>query len=282
MYAELADLQGGEPLPALEDHAIPPATPPRNPFIVGLAILAGLVVVSLALFQLLAREPAEGPRPPSTTVAVGTDDGTNPTDETTPATDDTSTGDTTVVTETTTLPPIEPLGDPIPLEELQLARRSIGTLEFGTPADQVLGRLVASLGPPDADSGDTVSTGAFGSCLDVYERIVRWGPLHVIVNEDAAGVPVFAGYRLDTSESFISPASDLATLSGLKAGNSIAELEAIYAESFALEYSEDAGVGPIFEMTRTSDGALVLWGPITSSGADGIVLGIFSPPPCSL
>lgn len=278
VYSTLSDLQGNEPLHALEDSGVPPAAPPRNPLIVGLAVLAALVVVTVASFQLLARDPDTGPRPATTTTAPS--DGSS---DTTVADASGTTADPSAETTTTEpSPTVAAVGDPIPLAELQLARNSIGPIDFGLPADQALGRLAASLGPPDSDSGDGVSTGEFGSCVDVYERTVRWGPLIVIVNHDSAGVPVLAGYRLDSSQSFISPASDLTTLSGLKAGNSVAELESIYGGSFAINYDVDPTVGNIYELIRDSDGARVLWGPVTGSTADDVVLGIFSPEPCTL
>lgn len=264
----------------LEDRGVPSASPPRNPLIVGLAVLAVLVVITVTSFQLLARDPDPGPRLPTetTTTVEGT--------PSTTADANAAIGSTSDPAATTTTgapgPTIAPVGDAIPLDQLQLARTSIGPIEFGLPADQALGRLAASLGPADSDSGDTISTGEFGSCVDTYERIVRWGPLIVIVNHDDAGVPVFAGYRLDSSQSFISPASDLATLSGLKAGDSVAELEEIYGGSFTINYSDDPTLGTIYELRRDSDGARVLWGPTTGTTADSVVLGIFSPEPCTL
>ncbi|NNF63971.1 MAG: hypothetical protein HKN07_06895, partial [Acidimicrobiia bacterium] len=251
-----------------------------NPLIVGLAVLAVLVVITVTSFQLLARDPDTGPRLPTetTTTVEGAPSTTVDAGAATGGTSDPATTTTTVAPG----PTIVPVGDAIPLDQLQLARTSIGPIEFGLPADQALGRLAASLGPADSDSGDGISTGEFGSCLEGYERIVRWGPLIVIVNHDGAGVPVFAGYRLDSSQSFISPASDLATLSGLKAGDSVADLEEIYGGSFTINYLDDPTLGNIYELRRDSDGARVLWGPITGSTADGVVLGIFSPEPCTL
>ncbi|NNF63378.1 MAG: hypothetical protein HKN07_03890, partial [Acidimicrobiia bacterium] len=54
----------------LEDRGVPAASPPRNPLIVGLAVLAVLVVITVTSFQLLARDPDTGPRLPTETTTT--------------------------------------------------------------------------------------------------------------------------------------------------------------------------------------------------------------------
>ncbi len=273
-YKELSDLTGKEPVSYLDDPGTPPATPPRNPLIVGLLVLALLFVITITAFQLLR------PRDSATTADDGlttliTAAGSEPDTTLPPTTVSDDAPDATAPAAT-----IVPVGEPIPLEDLQLAVNSIGPIAFGTAADQALGRLVASLGDPDDDTGPILSTGEHGSCVGVMERVVRFGPLSVLLNDDAEGVSVLAGYRLDLSAgAFISPAINLTTLSGLKGGDTIDTLEDVYS-GFVIEYVEHDQFGEVYELHRRADNALLLWGPITSRDPDGQILGIFSPDPC--
>ncbi|MGI9528921.1 MAG: hypothetical protein ACR2NG_04360 [Acidimicrobiia bacterium] len=69
---------------------------------------------------------------------------------------------------------------------------------------------------------------------------------------------------------------DLATLSGLELGDTVADLKQIYS-SFTITFEVIDGQ----DHFRLLDGGeLLLWGPVTSSDNDGIVLGIYSPTQC--
>ena len=162
--------------------------------------------------------------------------------------------------------PYTAAGDPVPVDQLTLAVDGIGPIAFGTEATDAIGRLITSLGEPDQDDGPMVSTGAFGSCRGDIERIVRWGPFVAIVVVGADGAEKFAGYRLDFSYGDLnSPATDLATLSGVKAGDPVLRLEQVY-ESFDLRYEVMADLGNTFQLYSRNSGALLLWGPVTSLG----------------
>ncbi len=259
----------------------PPRTSRMPPFIVGLILGAVLAAGSVFVFNLLA--PTDEPSAAPTTSGATTT--STPATTTPPATETSSTGPagttstSVATTTTTTLPAIEPSGDPIAVDDLRLAANAIGPLQFGSAGTDVLGRLVASLGEPDADTGPITGDGTLGTCPGDVVRIVRWGPLSVVVTGEPAG---FVSYRLDIASGGLDdPAAQLATLSGLQVGDDIATLESIY-DSFTISYVEDPELESlVFELRRQADDRLLLWGPISSAASDGVVTGIFSPDSCS-
>jgi hypothetical protein len=101
----------------------------------------------------------------------------------------------------------------------------------------------------------------------------------IVLNPDAS--PTFSAYRLDINFGDLeSLASDLRTVSGLRGGDSIETLEAIYADTFTITYEVDLEAGLEFQL-RSSDGSLLLHGPVTSADPDGRVSGIYSPDACT-
>jgi hypothetical protein len=93
-------------------------------------------------------------------------------------------------------------------------------------------------------------------------------------------VAVFASYRLDLRYGGItSPTTDRATLSGLRVGDTVGDLERIYA-GLVIEYVVDSDVGLVFELRGERGGELLLWGPVESQNADALVTGIYSPDSC--
>lgn len=272
-YSELSDLSGDEPLPSLEDPSTPPAAPPRSPLLTGLIIALLLVALSVAVFQLLRSDDDEtAGETTSTTQAT-----------TTTVAETTTTGATT--TTNAGLPPADPyppVGDPIPIGDLALVTGAVGDFAFGTPAGLAVGSFTSSFGEPDEDTGWQVSTGLWGVCEGDTERIVRYGPFASILTLDG-DEDLFMGYRQDLSYGGLtSTAVDLATLSGLRAGDSVARLETVYGGSnFQVAYSDDASLGTIFELSSVTSGDLLLWGPVTSSDPDdGLVIGIYAPDVC--
>jgi hypothetical protein len=277
----------------LEDPSQPYAMPKRSrvvPFLVGLLVGIVLTAGSLLTFQTLTEEDEPTAAPTDSTTATTsavpaapaeapTEDATEPddsasaADELSPSTDD----------ETQAAPPpaaIAPVGNALAIADLQLQSDGIGPVTVGLPADQALGRLVASLGAPDADTGLVQATGEFGACAGEQVRIVRWGPLVVVVTS-VDGVERLASYRVDLQYGGLdSRAATLATLSGLRAGDTIADLETIYAD-FTIEYLTQPDVGLVFELRRPTDSELLLWGPITSADADGLVGGIYAVDACA-
>jgi hypothetical protein len=247
----------------------PPAAQP-NPWLVGLSIGVVLATISVVAFGLFGS-------------AVTTAETT-----TTTAATDTTTDTTVAETQTTiTLPgggavteTIVAIGDPIPINELSMSSEDIGPLDFGTDGQDVLGRLVATFGQPTDDTGYIVGNGSFGECPGDSLRVVRWGPLNVILIGES-GSAVFAAYRLDLRYGGISsPTTDIATLSGLRVGDTVEELEATYAQFF-VEYVVDEDVGLTFELRLGQNDEVLLWGPVDSQAPDATVTGIYSPKPCA-
>jgi len=284
-YADLVDLTGEEPLPPLEDPGVPPAQPPGSPLLTGLIIGLLLVALSVAVFQLL--------RPSGEEVAAVPSSGASSTaasSSTAPAAGGPS---TTSATPSSTVPettlaasPYTPVDPPIPVSKLKLMTngirvkdKDIKDLTFGTSAAEAVGRLTASFGNPTSDTNWEVSTGRWGVCQGDMERVIQFGPFYVIVTQ-RGGQDVFDGYRQDISTgNFDSPATQLETLSGLKAGDTVKALEQIYAKQ-KVTYSTDPLLGDIFELRSTSTAELLLWGPVQGQDPADIVLGIFAPDVC--
>ena len=186
---------------------------------------------------------------------------------------------TTAVPQTSTLPTIELVGDPLAIEDLSLATNGIGPIAVGDDGSRVLGQMAATFGQPDADSGTVIATGEFGACPGAPIRVVRFGPLAIIIT-DPESAPVFAGYRLDLAFGNLeSQAAELRTVSGLMAGDTIETLEATYS-GFSIEYEVIGEAGLSFRLS-TESGGLLLWGPVTSTEPDGRISGIYSPDSCS-
>jgi hypothetical protein len=279
-YAGLADLTGEEPLVQLEPSGTPPAGPPRSPLLTGLIIGLLLVALSVAVFQLLRPDPGATAGDTTTTTTPGETTTTGPDDTTT-----TTEGGTT-----TTLPASDEypaVGDAIQVSQMKLITdgirindNDIPDFEFGQPAGDIIGRMRASFGAPDEDTGWQVSTGQWGVCEGDLERIVRFGPFAAIValvnNEDT-----FAGYRQDLSRGGLnSPTTDLETLSGLKAGDTVGTLKELYGSSQSVSFSTNTLLGTVFELRATESNELLLWGPVRGEEDTDLVIGIYAPDAC--
>ena len=237
-----------------------------------------LVIASVALFQLFSRDGDDLGEATGTTLAGGTTGAPGDSSTTVPGE---ATGTTTEPTGTTgggsgAGEPYTGRGDPIPIAELTLASDGVGPIDLGRPADEAVGRLIASLGEPDADSGPRPSTGEYGVCEGDVERIVTWGPFAAVVVVDPDGAETFAGFRLDLSYGgFSHEAAELATLSGIKLGDSFRNLQETY-DGFEVEQTDDATLGEIWTVSSSETGNLLLWGPL----AEGAVRGIYAPDAC--
>jgi hypothetical protein len=276
-YDDLSGLTGDEPIPPLEDPDTPPATPPGSPLLTGLVVALLLVALSVAVFQLLRDEgDTEAGGTTTTTLEEGTES--------------TTTTEPQVTTTTSALPasePYPPTGPQIPVDKMKLMTdrirvqdNDISDLVFGDAAADAVGALTASFGDPDEDTGWQVSTGAWGVCVGDLERIVRYGPFAAIVTQASDESGVFNGYRQDAQfGDLASPAAGLETLSGLRAGDTVGDLQTIYAD-LSVELSSDPDVGEIFELLDPDSGDLILWGPIAGQAATDPVLGIYAPNIC--
>lgn len=259
------------------------APPPRggqpSPWLVGLAIAIVLATVSIIAFGLLSGGgDGTAATTTSTTLGDGTTDSTGDTSTTLP--DDGSATSFTLPGGGTTDGTIVSVGDPIPIGDLKMSSEDIGPLDFGMDGDEVLGRLVSTFGQPTDDTGFFTGSGSFGECPGDSIRVVQWGPLNIVVKGEA-GNSEFASYRLDLRYGGISsPTTDIATLSGLRVGDTVGELEATYAQ-FYIEYVVDQEVGLTFQLALSQNDDVLLWGPVESQASDARVTGIYSPDSCT-
>lgn len=258
-------------------------TADRRPWVLLVGALFGVAAVVALLVAFVGGDDGDDPvagSNPTTTEAPTTAGPTTTEDATTAAPTTTSTAPTTTApatttstttTTTTTIPPIEPEGAAIPLEELTLGAFALGPFRFDTGA--YLGRLVATLGQPDTktDAGTD-----FGLCPDEQGTAYTWGALTAIFRLDG-DQEIFVGYRLDDTGTD-HPTQQITTRSGLQLGHTIEKLDAIYLQSgLALEEIDDT---PTFLLLRSSDDATLLWGPVSGLGGGDVVKGIYSPQDC--
>ncbi len=248
-----------------DDWTLPPEAPKsRARWLIPIILLIAVVIVWVLVF--LDDDPST-----DTTVAQSPVTTIAPT--TTEATTTTAAVTTTTVPETTTTtvdfpPPSawEPVGDPIPTDELTLRQAAIGPIDFGDSITFAAGRLTASLGEAENATVDDL-------CSPAESYALQWGEL----------LAIFDGFRSDAalvSYRYEDLGSDrqlgLTTLSGLALGDTVAELKAIYAR-FTIAFETIEGK----DHFRLLDGSeLLLWGPVSSTADDGVVEGIYSPSPC--
>jgi hypothetical protein len=262
---------------------MPPPPDERSglPWGILIGALAGIAIIYFLVTSVLggdgeetatattSTETTSAPSATSTTVATTT---TTPTTTTSSTTTTTSSTTTTTTTTTTTVPPIEPVGSAVPVEELTLGAFGFGPFGFGAETSY-LGRLVASLGQPDSmnEAGTEL-----GLCEGDEGVAYTWDGLTAIFRV-SNGVESLVGYRLVETGSE-HPTQSITSRSGLELGHTVATLDAIYLQS-NLDFQEIDGT-PHFVLLRSSDSATLLWGPVTDTGGEGIVEGIYSPRAC--
>jgi hypothetical protein len=242
-----------------------------------------LIALSVAVFQVLGSDDGATAAPDSTaTTSAEGDTSTTAGDGQT-----TTTGDGATTTTTPGTTPYPPVGDPIPVEDLKMKAdgfkvnvEGAANIEFGADADAAIGQLVSSFGASTQDTGWRVSTEQFGVCSGDFERIVYFGPYAAIVTR-SDGTDVFNGYRSDLQfGDLTNPAASLETLSGLKIGDTVADLKSIYAGE-KVEFSTDPRLGEIYQVIGGSTGNLLLWGPVDGTADADRVIGIYAPDVCS-
>jgi len=276
-YSDLTDMTGSDPIPPLEDPGTPPATPPGSPLLTGLVVGLLLVALSVAVFQLLKSDDTTTAAETTTTTVAGED---------TPVPGDSSTTSTTSGVITPPSKPYPPVGSAIPVDKMKLKSDRVGIqindvpdLKFGDPADISVGRLVSSFGDPDEDTGWQVSTGQWGVCTGDLERVVRFGPFAAILTMDGQS-EIFNGYRQDISLGDLnSDATQLTTLSGFKAGETVERLQNVYKNE-DVTFSVNPTLGDVFELRGSDSGTLLLWGPVQGPDPDSLVIGVFAPDIC--
>ena len=127
---------------------------------------------------------------------------------------------------------------------LTLKAGGIGPIETGTPANEALGRLVASLGIPEEVG---VAGTDHGLCEGDDGRYARWAQLTVIVLGTVAD-GTFVGYRYQ-EPTVPTSLINLATPSGIRLGDDIAALNETYA-SFTITYETVAGATTLPPLRR--------------------------------
>jgi hypothetical protein len=265
----------------MEPPTTPPAQPPSSPLLTGLIIGLLLIALSVAVFQLL--------RPDDSGTAVGT---TTTTDgsETTTTTDGSETTTTTDGSGTTTVPetdPYPPVDPPIPVEKqkmitngMRINDNDIPDIEFGDEAATAMGRFVASFGPATDDTGWQVSTNGFGVCPGDLERIITFGTYAAIVTKPG-GQEIYNGYRQDLAFGDATDATaQLETLSGLKVGDTVADLKEIY-KSQTVSFAIDPKLGDVYLIEGSTSGNLLLWGPVQGESNTDRIVGIYAPDVCN-
>jgi len=177
-------------------------------------------------------------------------------------------------TNTTAAPYVTPIGDPVAVNDLRLTIYGIGDLRIGDRADAVIGALAATFGQPDFEAPIQPAPAHPGACPGSANRVWRWGILEITISNGA-----FNGYRLDASLGDPdSPTAELRTVSGLRVGATVSTLETIY-RSYHIVYAQTPDFGPTFTLQR-ANGDKLIWGPLTSTDLDGVVLGVYSPSRC--
>jgi len=245
--------------------------------IVGLIVLAVIVGWFLVLNQI-SQEGGDGGEIDGVQVVASSSEApttsTSPDTTAPPTTEGAAATTTSSTTTTSTLPQVPEIaaaGEPIAVADLGLGAFALGSLDFGS--SEALGRLVATFGQPDSYSP---MVGAFGLCQDADGFTTSWGPLTTVF-AGSLEAATFEGYRVATG-SEQHEAAGLTTLSGLSAGDTVADLKSVYS-SFIVSL-EDEDDGSRFILTRGSDAATLLWGPVSSIEDSGTVLGVYSPDAC--
>ncbi|MDK1019580.1 MAG: hypothetical protein QGD89_09295 [Actinomycetota bacterium] len=280
-YADLTSISGDDPLPPMEPPTTPPAQPPGSPLLTGLIIGLLLIALSVAIFQLLRSEDS-GTAADTTTTTLDTATSITEPLSTTTTLEEAATATTVPITD-----PYLPVAPAISVEEMEMVTSGmriddddIPNIVFGTDADIAIGRFVASFGDPTKDDGWRVSTGGFGVCIGDLERIVFFGTYAAVVTKPG-GQELYTGYRQDlTFGDLTHPAAGVATLSGLRIGDTVGELRELY-KSRVVSFSSDPKLGNVFRVEGEVSGDLLLWGPVEGEDDADRVIGIYAPDVCN-
>lgn len=249
----------------MDDWTLPPE-PPKSKAVWLLPIALLAAVAAFWGFVYFG-----GDATTTTTLAALQTTTTSTTTSTTLAVVESST--TTSSTTTTTTVPYpaadswQASGSDIPTTELPLKAAGIGPLDFGQPLDDVAGQLIASLGVAEAAGNSDV-------CEPEEVYWLQWGRLRAVFDgwePDSS----FVSYRYADSDAGTGDVI-LRTLSGLELGQTVSQLQSTYT-SYTVSFEVIDGQD---HFRLVDGGELLLWGPVSSTDADGTILGIYSPSPC--
>ena len=183
----------------------------------------------------------------------------------------TTTSTTSTTTTTTTLPPLAE-GTPIPIDDVALMGAfSFGPLRVGSNGTTAIERLAGTFGQPTEIA--QLSGGDAGICDTEVGRLVRFGWVGAIVVGEP-GSETFVGYVYGAGPSG-HVSEGLATLSGARVGNTVTEVDTLYAGS-VVQVADVDGQPHLF-ILRSSDRRTLLWGPLSGPGDDAVLLGINAP-----
>ena len=243
----------------------------------GLLAAAALAIIAwLSWFQGTDTPPPTTALVAQTTAAQAPSTTTQPTTTTSTTSSTATSSTTTSITTTTTLVPIPAIGSPLNLAELTMGGFAFGPFSFGSDGDQVLGRLTATLGQPDALGPADIN---WGLCETDVGTVVTWGGIAAIfrVQND---VSRFVGYRVGDTTGIdeADAGTSLKTLSGVALGDTVETLRFVYANSVVEVFDRDGQ--PYFRLLRSDTRRLLLYGPISLASDDGAILGIFAPDAC--
>jgi hypothetical protein len=250
-----------------DDWTLPPE-PKRSKalWLVPIVVLLGIVALWFTVFvdrDGEAAAPTIAAVSAPSTLAVST----TMTVSTTVATTTSSTTTTTLVL----YPPADswrPVGDPTLESDLALKAAGIGPIDFGAPINDAAGALVASLGKAQEAGVDSAS------CPSTEWYWLDWGDLRGFFDGYAQDAKFMAFQYEGDGQGLPDP--KLKTLSGIQLGDTVEQLQQTY-DSYTVSFEVIDGK----DHFRLSDGgALLLWGPVTSTAPQGTIEGIYSPDPC--
>jgi hypothetical protein len=250
----------------LDEWTLPP-DPPKSK-----TIWLVPIVLLLAVGAFWAYVAFFGGSTSDTTTTTAADTTTTTSADTTTSSepDDTTTTSEPTTTTVAAFPPPSTwpaVGDPVDQADLTLQAAGIGPISFGTPLSEAAGVLVASLGEAEVAGNDDV-------CVPEEQYWLQWGPLRALFDGTEPD-STFVAYKYE--DIGVGTATvNLATLSGIELGDTVQQLQDTYTS-----YTVTFEVIDAQDYFRLLDGGdLLLWGPVTSTDADGTIIGIYSPSPC--
>ncbi len=253
-----------------DDWTLPPEpTSSKAKWLIPFVLLVAVVALWILVFVNRGGTGSNDPIAVAETTTTEAKTTTTTTQQSTTSLPPTSTTSTTT---TTVVYPLanewETVGDPIPATELGLKASGIGPITFGSPIGETAGALVAALGEADIAGLDSEL------CASGEWYWIEWGDFRAIFDGHADDA-TFIAYRYEAAGPD-TPDPELETLSGIRLGDTVEALQSTYG-SYTVSFEVIEGK----DHFRLLDGGeLLLWGPVTSTEAQGTVEGIYSPDPC--